>query len=56
VIHGEADLGAPFELCGRRTNVLIPGSKLITYADAAHGLFLTHRGRFNEDLLEWVKE
>lgn len=56
VVHGTADLGAPYALCGPRTARLLPGSRLITYEGAAHGLFATHAERLNSDLLEFVKE
>ncbi|MDO0925240.1 alpha/beta hydrolase [Streptomyces sp. TG1A-8] len=56
VIHGTADLGAPYALCGPRTAELIPDSRLLTYEGAAHGLFATHAERLNADLLAFVKE
>ncbi|MFE1310960.1 alpha/beta fold hydrolase [Streptomyces sp. NPDC058755] len=56
VIHGTADLAAPYPLCGPRTAELIPGSRLITYEGAAHGMFATHADRLNADLLAFVKE
>lgn len=56
VIHGDADVASPVELCGVRSSELIPGSRLIRYPDAAHGLFLTHREQLNDDLLAWIKE
>lgn len=56
VIHGTADLAAPYPLCGPRTADLIPGSTFLTYEGAAHGLFATHAERLNADLLAFVKE
>ncbi|MGW2742977.1 alpha/beta fold hydrolase [Streptomyces sp. NPDC001450] len=56
VIHGTADLAAPYPLCGPRTAELIPDSRLITYEGAAHGMFATHADRLNADLLAFVKE
>ncbi|MFJ2829024.1 alpha/beta fold hydrolase [Streptomyces sp. NPDC087263] len=55
VIHGAADLGAPYALCGPRTAELIEGSTFLSYEDAAHGLFATHAERLNNDLLEFVR-
>ncbi|MDI5962492.1 alpha/beta hydrolase [Streptomyces sp. SL13] len=55
IIHGAADLGAPYALCAPRTHDLIKGSELITYEGAAHGLFATHADRLNEDLLTFAK-
>ncbi|GAA4462219.1 alpha/beta fold hydrolase [Phytohabitans houttuyneae] len=54
IIHGAADLAAPLDLCGRRTAQLIAGSRLVIYDSAAHGLFATHPGRLNEDLLSFL--
>ncbi|AGS72410.1 alpha/beta fold hydrolase [Streptomyces collinus] len=56
VIHGTADLAAPYPLCGPRTADLIPGSTFLTYEGAAHGLFATHAERLNADLLAFAKE
>ncbi|MER6468074.1 alpha/beta fold hydrolase [Streptomyces collinus] len=56
VIHGTADLAAPYPLCGPRTAELIPDSTFLTYEGAAHGLFATHAERLNADLLAFVKE
>ncbi|WP_189148599.1 alpha/beta fold hydrolase [Streptomyces lacrimifluminis] len=55
VIHGAADLAAPYALCGSRTAQLIPGSTFVRYEDAAHGLFATHAERLNQDLLAFAK-
>ncbi|MGW5278038.1 alpha/beta fold hydrolase [Streptomyces collinus] len=56
VIHGTADLAAPYPLCGPRTADLIPGSTFLAYEGAAHGLFATHAERLNADLLAFAKE
>jgi non-heme chloroperoxidase len=55
VVHGTADLGAPYALCGPRTARLVPDSTFLTYEGAAHGLFATHADRLNADLLEFAK-
>ncbi len=55
IIHGEHDRQAPLEICGRTAAQLIPGSTLVTYADAAHGLFITHAHRLNADLLAFAR-
>ncbi len=54
IIHGENDQNAPL-ICGRRTAQAISGSQLKVYEDAAHGLFLTHKDRLNEDLLAFIQ-
>jgi pimeloyl-ACP methyl ester carboxylesterase len=54
VIHGEADLAAPVELCGARTAKLVPDSSFIRYEGAAHGLFASHAERLNKDMLAFL--
>jgi non-heme chloroperoxidase len=54
VIQGDKDVSAPLELTGRKTAALIPGSRLIVYEGAPHGLMLTHIKRLNEDLLRFI--
>jgi len=55
IIHGQNDQSTPLDLCGRRTAQAIPGSQLIVYEGAAHGLFLTHKERLNRDLLAFIQ-
>lgn len=55
IVHGDKDVSAPLELTGRKTARLIPGSKLIVYEGAPHGLFITHMDRLNRDLLAFIK-
>jgi non-heme chloroperoxidase len=55
VVHGDHDLQAPIEICGRRTAQLVPGSTFIVYENAAHGLFVTHADRLNADVLAFVR-
>ncbi|MBU7597834.1 alpha/beta hydrolase [Streptomyces sp. P38-E01] len=54
VVHGDADVGSPFALCGPPTAALVPDSSLVVYEGAAHGLFATHAERFSDDLLSFV--
>lgn len=56
VVHGAADQSAPVELTGRRTAELVPGCVYREYPTAGHGLFVTHRGQLNEDLLALVRQ
>jgi non-heme chloroperoxidase len=55
IVQGDMDLSSPLELTGRKTAQMIPGSRLIVYEGAPHGLMLTHRERLNADLLAFVK-
>ncbi|MDT0262123.1 alpha/beta fold hydrolase [Jatrophihabitans lederbergiae] len=50
IIHGDADLGAPWPLCGLKTSQLLPDASVHLYPGAAHGLFATHADRLNADL------
>jgi non-heme chloroperoxidase len=54
VIHGDRDVQAPIEICGRRTVELVKGSRYLVYENAAHGLFLTHAKRLNADLVAFA--
>jgi len=55
IVHGDRDIQAPLELCGRKTAQLVRQSTLRVYENAAHGLFLTHADRLNADLLAFVR-
>jgi non-heme chloroperoxidase len=55
IVHGDRDIQAPLELCGRKTARLVRQSTLRVYENAAHGLFLTHADRLNIDLLAFVR-
>jgi non-heme chloroperoxidase len=50
VVHGAGDVSSPLEKTGARTAAMIPGSRLVIYDGAGHGLPLTHAARLNEDL------
>ena len=54
IVHGDRDLQAPIDICGRKTAQLIPNNRLIVYEHAAHGLFHTHADRLNADLRAFV--
>ncbi|WP_437735011.1 alpha/beta fold hydrolase [Sorangium sp. So ce1335] len=55
VIHGDRDASAPLALTGQKTAALIPGSRLVVYEGAPHGLFVTHRERLSRDLLAFAR-
>lgn len=54
VIHGKEDQNVPIDSSAEETIKLIPHAQYIIYDDAAHGLFYTHKHKFNEDLLEFI--
>lgn len=55
VLHGAADFSAPIDVTGRRTAELLPGCLYKEYATGGHGLYVSHAGAFNEDLLAFLK-
>ena len=55
IIHGDKDASAPINFNGRPTAAMIPKANLKVYEGAAHGLFLTHKDRLNEDIAAFVK-
>lgn len=54
IIHGDKDMSAPIDLTGRRIAALLPDSRFICYEGAPHGLMITHRERFTEDLAQCI--
>jgi pimeloyl-ACP methyl ester carboxylesterase len=55
LIHGDTDASIPLEASSAVAVDLIPGARLSVYEDAPHGLMLSHRERFNEELLAFAK-
>ena len=55
IVHGDKDVSAPIDFTAKRTARLVPGSRLIIYEGAPHGLMLTHLERFNSDLLSFIR-
>lgn len=55
IIQGDADASIGIEISGRKQHEILPDSRLLVYADAPHGLYLTHRDRLNTDLLDFVE-
>ena|ERR1700722_19567594 len=55
VLHGDHDVFAPLEACGRQSARLIPDSRLVVYANAAHVPHLSHREQLNVDLLGFLR-
>lgn len=54
IIHGKADETVPIEASGEETSKRIPHAKYYVYDDAPHGLFYTHKNRFNDDIIDFV--
>ena len=54
--HGyDFDTFAAVEATAARTARAIPGSQLVVYEGASHGLFFTHRDRLNGELLAFIR-
>jgi len=54
LIHGTDDATVPIDASSRAAAALIPGSTLIEYPAAPHGLFATHKARLTHDLLQFI--
>ncbi|WP_395452245.1 alpha/beta fold hydrolase (plasmid) [Azospirillum melinis] len=54
VVHGDCDVTTPLSLA-ERTVALMPNARLSFYEGAPHGLFITHRDRFNAELLAFAR-
>lgn len=54
VVHGDHDVFAPLESCGRQAAALITDSRLVVYEDAAHMPQLSHSDRLSADLLAFA--
>ena len=55
ILHGYYDQIVPIDAAGRASARLVKGSTLKVYAGAPHGITDTHKQRFNDDLLAFVK-
>jgi len=55
IIHGEDDQNVPIAATALLSSKLIKKAMLKVYPGAPHGLTVTHRDRFNDDLLAFVK-
>lgn len=54
IIHGDADKTVPIEVSSDRTSAMLPNSQYLVYEGAPHGLFYTHRGQLNRDLIQFI--
>jgi len=54
VLHGKADETVPIDASAEETIKHVPHAEYIVYDDAPHGLFYTHRHRFNEEIINFV--
>ena len=56
IVHGVNDKTVPIDATARPAAKAIPGSKLIEYEEAAHGIFATHRDQLIDDLLRFCRD
>lgn len=54
VLHGKEDQTVPIDGSAEETIKFIPHAQYIVYDDAPHGLFYTHRHKFNEDIINFI--
>jgi non-heme chloroperoxidase len=54
IIHGAGDQVNPLDKTAKLTAAIIPGCELRVYENAPHGLVITHRDRFTNDLLAFI--
>jgi non-heme chloroperoxidase len=54
IIHGTNDQTVPIDPAGRAAAKSIPQSQLIEYENAPHGLFVTHKEQFTQDLMSFL--
>ncbi len=55
IIHGTGDKTVPIDTSARRAAAGIPGSRLIEYDDAPHGLLATHKEQLALDVLAFLR-
>ena len=55
IIHGDDDQVVPIEASAIQSSELVKNSTLKIYKGAPHGLTYTHKDKFNDDLLEFIK-
>jgi non-heme chloroperoxidase len=55
IIHGEDDQNVPIATTARISSKMIKNATLKVYAGAPHGLTVTHKDKFNADLLDFAQ-
>jgi len=55
IIHGTDDKTVPIDAAGRAAAAGIPGSTLLEYDGAPHGLHVTHKQRLLDDVLGFLR-
>ncbi|WP_067695351.1 alpha/beta fold hydrolase [Nocardia jejuensis] len=55
LLHGIPDQSIPIDVTSRRTIEIAPHAVYKEYADAGHGLYISHAAQVNADILEFLK-
>jgi pimeloyl-ACP methyl ester carboxylesterase len=55
IIHGTHDKTVPIDAAGRAAAAGIPGSTLLEYDGAPHGLIVTHKQQLADDVLNFLR-
>jgi non-heme chloroperoxidase len=55
IVHGDDDQIVPIKASALLTAKIVKNATLKVYSGAPHGLAITHKGQFNEDLLSFIK-
>jgi non-heme chloroperoxidase len=56
IIHGDDDQIVPIDDSARLSSKIVDHATLKVYPGAPHGLTVTHKDQFNDDLLEFIKD
>lgn len=55
ILHGDDDQIVPIAAAGLAAAKIVDDARLLVYSGAPHGLTVTHKDRFNADLLEFCR-
>jgi len=54
ILHGSADRSSPLERGGQPTAALVPGSRLVVFDDAGHGLYTSEASGYNAEIISFA--
>jgi non-heme chloroperoxidase len=54
ILHGSADRSAPLERAGQPTAALVPGSRLVVFDGAGHGLYTSEAPGYNAEIIRFA--
>jgi non-heme chloroperoxidase len=56
VLQGSADKSCPVERTGQPTAALVPGSRLLVFDGAGHGLYTSEASDYNAEIVRFARE